>query len=82
MKRAKKLFLEIVCPTCKGSRLYNSGHYDPMNPGKWRTCPYCNPMTGTTFIEATVERIIDYLVEQDPDIKEQMLLALTDEEPT
>jgi len=77
---AKKLFLEIVCPTCKGTRLYSSGHYDPMNPTKWRKCPYCNPMTGTTFVEATVERIIDYLVEQDSDMKERIVLALTEEE--
>jgi len=80
MKRAKKLFLEIVCPTCEGSRLYNSGHYDPLNPAKWRNCPYCNPMTGTTFVEATVERIIDYLVEQDSDTKKRIVSALSEDE--
>jgi hypothetical protein len=81
MKSAKKLFLEIVCPMCKGSRLYSAGgHYDALTPGKWGACPYCNPATGTTFVEATVERIIDYLVEQDSDIKERIVSALSEDE--
>ncbi len=56
-----KLLLRIRCTVCRGSRVYSAGGYhDPLNPTKWKSCPYCDEQ-GATYIEASVNVIVEYL---------------------
>jgi len=51
-----KLYIKIKCTICKGTRIFNSGHHDSMNPMKWKTCPYCDH-NGHMMIEASVSAV-------------------------
>ena len=55
----RRLYVRIRCPMCKGSRAYSAGGYqNPMEPGKWGACPYCD-MEGMTYVEAAVDIIAE-----------------------
>ena len=56
-----KLYVKIKCTICRGTRVYNSGHHDPLNPLKWKTCPYCD-LNGHMLIEASPGAIKEYLL--------------------
>ena len=47
--------------TCGGHRmLANSSFHSPLNPMKWKECPYCDSQ-GLILIEASKETIVRYL---------------------
>ena len=56
-----KLYIRIQCMTCDGSgMLANSSFHSPLNPMKWKQCPYCD-LQGLILIEASKETIVRYL---------------------
>ena len=63
-----KLYVRVRCSICAGSHLYKSGHYEPMDPTKWRHCPYCDD-SGLQLIEATKDIIAQYVCENEEILK-------------
>ena len=56
-----KLYIRIQCMTCAGHRqLLNGSYHDPLNPTKWKQCPYCDSQ-GLIIIEASKETVVRYL---------------------
>ncbi len=52
-----KLYIKVTCSICSGSKMSRNYH-NPMEPYKWKRCPYCN-MSGETYIEATGRRVLE-----------------------
>ena len=67
-----KLYVKIKCLTCKGTRLYNGGHHDPLNPMKWKSCPYCD-LNGHILIEASPGAIKEYLLSLTEDERDVII---------
>ena len=67
-----KLYVKIKCTICRGTKIYNSGHHDPLNPLKWKTCPYCDP-DGLMLIEASPGAIKEYLLSLTEEEKDVIL---------
>jgi len=63
-----KLYIRIKCMTCRGERLLaNSSFHSPLNPMKWKECPYCDA-DGLILIEASKETIARFIQElNEPD---------------
>jgi len=58
---------------CDGTKLFkHSGHHDPSNPFKWKSCPYCD-YDGLLLIEAHLNSIAEYVNELP---EEERLLLL------
>ena len=56
-----KLYIRIRCMTCNGDgMLANSSYHNPLNPYKWKECPYCDT-DGLILIEASKETVVRYL---------------------
>ena len=56
-----KLYIRIKCMACDGNRmLANASYHNPLNPYKWKQCPYCDP-DGLILIEASKETVVRYL---------------------
>jgi hypothetical protein len=56
-----KLYVRVRCNICKGTRMYmGSSMHDPMNPLKWKTCPYCDD-NGLVIIEAADNVLADFI---------------------
>lgn len=56
-----KLYIRIKCMTCDGNRmLANASYHNPLNPTKWKQCPYCDS-DGLIIIEASKETVVRYL---------------------
>ena len=56
-----KLYVRVRCNSCKGTRMYmGSSMHDPMNPLKWKTCPYCDD-NGLVIIEAADNVLADFI---------------------
>jgi hypothetical protein len=71
-----KLYIRITCISCHGSRAYSAGGYhDPLNPGKWGACPYCD-FSGKTYIEASVDVLVYCLASMQPDRRDLILQKL------
>ena len=71
-----RLFIKIRCISCHGSRAYSAGGtHDPMNPGKWGACPYCD-MSGMTYIEAANNVIVDCLAGMPAEKRDLILQRL------
>ena len=64
-----KLYVRVRCNICKGTRMYmGSSIHDPMNPLKWKTCPYCDD-NGLVIIEAADNVLADFINSLDEDRK-------------
>ena len=71
-----KLYVKVKCSMCSGTRVFNhSGYHDPLNPLKWKSCPYCDH-DGLILIEAAVQVIADYLNGIDESARESILTKL------
>ena len=56
-----KLYVRVRCNICKGTCMYmGSSVHDPMNPLKWKTCPYCDD-NGLVIIEAADNVLADFI---------------------
>ena len=64
-----KLYVRVRCSICKGTCMYmGSSIHDPMNPLKWKTCPYCDD-NGLVIIEAADNVLADFINSLDEDRK-------------
>jgi len=64
-----RLYVRVRCNICKGTCMYmGSSIHDPMNPLKWKTCPYCDD-SGLVIIEACDGVLADYINSLDKDRK-------------
>jgi len=64
-----RLYVRVRCNICKGTCMYmGSSIHDPMNPLKWKTCPYCDD-NGLVIIEACDGVLADYINSLDKDRK-------------
>lgn len=71
-----KLFVKIKCTMCKGTRIFqSSGYHNPLNPLKWKTCPYCDH-EGLQLIEACKSTIIEYLAQLSEEERDHILTEL------
>ena len=58
-----KLYIRINCLTCLGNRMLPNGSFhDPLNPTKWKECPYCD-LQGLIIIEASKETVVRYILQ-------------------
>ena len=58
-----KLYIRIKCLTCRGNRmLSNSSFHEPLNPLKWKQCPYCDA-DGLIIIEASKETAVRHILQ-------------------
>jgi hypothetical protein len=74
----ERLYVKVRCVTCHGTRAYSAGgHHDPTNPGKWGACPYCD-QSGTMYIEASVNVIVDCLAAIPAERRDLILQRLSD----
>ena len=56
-----RLYVRVRCNICKGTCMYmGSSIHDPMNPLKWKTCPYCDD-NGLVIIEAADNVLADFI---------------------
>ena len=68
-----KLYVRIKCLVCAGTRLFkHSGHHDPSNPYKWKSCPYCDN-DGLQLIEAHPNSIVEYFNQLSDEDREALL---------
>jgi hypothetical protein len=75
----EKLYVRIKCPICHGTRHYSAGGYhDAMEPYKWAVCPYCD-LAATTYVEVTLELLIERLKKLPDDKREIILQKLSEE---
>jgi len=71
-----KLYVKITCIVCKGTRLFeHSGHHDPTDPYKWKSCLYCD-YEGLQLIEASDSTIVRYFEEMKESKRAPLLLML------
>jgi hypothetical protein len=71
------LYVRIRCISCHGSRAYSAGgHHDPLSPGKWGACPYCDT-SGMTYVEASANVLVDCLAAIAPERRDLILQRLT-----
>tara|TARA_Y100000034_G_scaffold136390_1_gene212545 strand:+ start:632 stop:847 length:216 start_codon:yes stop_codon:yes gene_type:complete len=67
--------------SCRGSRKYSAGGYNnPLEPGKWGACPYCDA-SGTIYIEAAMNIIVDFMIDL-PQEKYELILQKIAEKKT
>ena len=56
-----RLYVRVRCNICKGTCMHmGSSIHDPMNPLKWKTCPYCDD-NGLVIIEAADNVLADFI---------------------
>ena len=68
-----KLYVKIKCSMCSGTRVFNhNGYHDPLNPLKWKSCPYCDH-DGLILIEAVAQTIVEHINEADEETKKYIL---------
>ena len=68
-----KLYVRINCMTCGGGRyLHNAPFHSPLNPHKWKECPYCD-RDGLIVIEAGVYAIVEYFQQLTEEQREELL---------
>jgi len=68
-----RLYIKIRCSFCNGSGMYSaSGYNNAAKPGEWCSCPYCDE-NRKTFIEPTLDIIIDILSDL-PEHKKQLII--------
>lgn len=73
-----KLYIRIKCLTCRGNRmLSNSPFHDPLNPTKWKECPYCDSH-GLIIIEASKEVVVKYMQQLSDEDYEFIIRNITD----
>jgi hypothetical protein len=59
--------------TCGGGRyLHNAPFHSPLNPHKWKECPYCD-RDGLIIIEAGVYAIVEYFQQLTEKQREELL---------
>jgi len=72
------LLIRIKCQLCENGRLKQPSFHDPLNPNKWKRCPYCDE-NGSIIIEAGVLAIAQYVARLD-DRKRRRFLELLGEQ--
>jgi hypothetical protein len=58
---------------CDGTKVFkHSGYHSPLNPFKWKSCPYCDH-NGLQLIEAHANSIAEYFAQLDDDQRKLLL---------
>jgi hypothetical protein len=57
--------------------LSNSPFHDPLNPTKWKECPYCDSH-GLIIIEASKEVVVKYMQQLSDEDYEFIIRNITD----
>jgi hypothetical protein len=75
------LYIHITCTTCRGSRRAR-GYHDPLQPDKWKRCPYCD-ITGMTYVEASEQLLVECLAslpaERRTNILQRLAVKISEE---
>ena len=72
-----KLYFRIICTLCSGTGHFSAGGYhNPLEPGKWGGCPYCDNQ-GTMYVEAAISVVADYMIDLPSEKCDLILLKIT-----